>query len=358
MMTRKSSSLSTYERLSPNKSSPRKQPIKRLTPHCMAGNLTIERCLGLSRFITPDSKKGVSCTYAIGSDGRIGLGVLETDRPWTSSSSYNDHQAITFEIANSGGAPNWPMTDSAINSFIALAVDICKFYGFKKVHYEEKPANVVTQTQVEAWIKTWEKSDEMIITLHRWYTAKACPGEYFVGKLPGIVNEINNRLVTPHVVEPFSPYQIKLTTKSVNIYKGPGTNNPIVMTLKDDPNVYTIIQEANGSGAKKWGKLKSGIGWISLDLTSIYKPKSTATPTPTPTPTPKPVFSPYQIKITVSALRVRSGPGAPDYPIVRTLRNDPNIYTITKESNGPGANKWGYLKSGLGWIALDFTKKV
>lgn len=264
MATRRASSLITYERLSPNNTSPRRDAIKRLTPHCMAGNATIERCLGLSRFITKSSP-GVSCTYAIGSDGRIGLGALETNAPWTSSSSVNDNKAITFEIANIGGAPNWPMSEKAIESFIDLAVDICKFYGFKKVHYEEKPANIATKAQVEAWIKTWEQPDEMIITLHRWYSIKTCPGAYFVGKLPEIVKKINERLA-PQIPN-FAPYLIKITANTLRIRKGPGTNYPIVMTLRNDPNIYTIVEEAPGIGAKKWGKLKSGIGWISLDYT-------------------------------------------------------------------------------------------
>lgn len=35
----------------------------------------------------------------------------------------------------------------------------------------------------------------------------------------------------------------------------------------DMMNPYTIVDEANGTGATKWGKLKSGAGWISLDYT-------------------------------------------------------------------------------------------
>ena len=32
-----------------------------------------------------------------------------------------------------------------------------------------------------------------------------------------------------------------------------------------DRGVYTIVAESDGQGAAKWGKLKSGAGWISLD---------------------------------------------------------------------------------------------
>ena len=49
----------------------------------------------------------------------------------------------------------------------------------------------------------------------------------------------------------------------MNIRSGPGTNNAKKGVIK--PGVYTIVQEATGAGASKWGKLKSGAGWISLD---------------------------------------------------------------------------------------------
>ena len=37
---------------------------------------------------------------------------------------------------------------------------------------------------------------------------------------------------------------------------------------------------------------------------------------------------------------------------------DHGVYTIVAESTGTGATKWGKLKSGAGWISLDYTKKV
>ena len=67
---------------------------------------------------------------------------------------------------------------------------------------------------------------------------------------------------------------------------------------------------------------------------------------------------PYKkIKITAKSLNVRKGPGT-GYAVTKTLTNDPNIYTITEESVGTGATLWGKLKSGIGWISLDYTKKV
>lgn len=59
------------------------------------------------------------------------------------------------------------------------------------------------------------------------------------------------------------PYTVRITTTNLNIRSGPGTNNTSKGFIK--PGVYTIVEEADGKGATKWGKLKSGAGWVSLD---------------------------------------------------------------------------------------------
>lgn len=59
-------------------------------------------------------------------------------------------------------------------------------------------------------------------------------------------------------------YKVKVTTPVLNIRKGPGTAYVKVGQIKD-MGTYTIIQESSGAGASKWGRLKSGAGWISLD---------------------------------------------------------------------------------------------
>jgi len=64
----------------------------------------------------------------------------------------------------------------------------------------------------------------------------------------------------------FTPYLVRITTGALRIRRGAGTNTASV-GLITDRGVYTIVDEADGTGAKKWGKLKSGAGWISLDYT-------------------------------------------------------------------------------------------
>lgn len=62
----------------------------------------------------------------------------------------------------------------------------------------------------------------------------------------------------------FVSYRVRVKTTDLNIRSGPGTNNSSKGFIK--PGVYTIVAESAGKGATKWGKLKSGAGWISLDF--------------------------------------------------------------------------------------------
>ncbi len=62
------------------------------------------------------------------------------------------------------------------------------------------------------------------------------------------------------------PYLVKITADSLNICKGTGTDTAVVGAITDK-GVYTIVEERSGTGASKWGRLKSGAGWIALDHT-------------------------------------------------------------------------------------------
>ena len=59
-------------------------------------------------------------------------------------------------------------------------------------------------------------------------------------------------------------HRVRTTADVLNIRKGPGTNYGVAGQIKGK-GIYTIVAEAAGPGATKWGKLKSGAGWISLD---------------------------------------------------------------------------------------------
>lgn len=83
---------------------------------------------------------------------------------------------------------------------------------------------------------------------------------------------------------------------------------------------------------------------------------TTKTSTTVTTESAKSTFKSYKVKVTVNALNIRANAGT-NYAITGTIR-DKGVYTIVAEKTGKGATKWGKLKSGVGWISLDYVKKT
>lgn len=71
-----------------------------------------------------------------------------------------------------------------------------------------------------------------------------------------------------------TPYMVKVDVASIsdhvlNIREQPSINSPVTGKITETMSL-TIVDEASGTGASKWGKLKSGAGWISLDYTKRH----------------------------------------------------------------------------------------
>lgn len=163
------SKLVVYTRLSPHCNKPRRDKIRKITIHHAAGNATLE---GFGE--TFSGTREVSANYAVDSQGRIGMYVEECNRAWTSSNADNDNQAITIEVANDSGDPNWHVSDTALEATINLCVDICKRNGIEKLNF------------------TGDKSGNL--TMHKYFAATGCPGPYLESKFPYIVDAVNKRL--------------------------------------------------------------------------------------------------------------------------------------------------------------------
>lgn len=88
--------------------------------------------------------------------------------------------------------------------------------------------------------------------------------------------------------------------------------------------------------------------------TEPEKPEEKPSTPTTPVEPEEPTFQPYTVKVTIKNLRIRKGPGT-NYASAGFIA--PAIYTIVEEKDGLGASKWGRLKSGAGWISLDYVKK-
>lgn len=179
-MTYTNSKLATYTRLSPNHSGRRNHSIDRITPHCVVGQCSVET-LGN---IFADKNKEASCNYAIGNDGRVLLCVEEKNRSWCSSSNSNDQRAITIECASDMNEP-YAFKDVVYKKLIELCVDICKRNGKKKLLWLGSKEKTLNYTP---------KSDEMILTVHRWFANKSCPGDWLYARLGDLATKVTAQL--------------------------------------------------------------------------------------------------------------------------------------------------------------------
>ena len=159
-MSYTNSPLVVYTKLSPNHSGQRTHAIDRITPHCVVGQLTVE---SLGNIFAKSSYEA-SSNYGIGTDGKIALYVEERNRSWCSSSNANDQRAVTIECASDDKHP-YTMNDKVYSALIKLCVDICKRNGKTKLLWLADKNKALNYPP---------KSDEMILTVHRWFANKAC----------------------------------------------------------------------------------------------------------------------------------------------------------------------------------------
>ena len=174
------SPLVAYTKLSPNHSGLRTHGIDRISPHCVVGQCTAE---GLGDWFYATSTQA-SSNYGIDKDGRIGMYVEEKNRSWCTSSNANDQRAITIECA-SGTVEPYTMNEVVYDKLIDLCVDICKRNGKKKLlWFGEKDKSLNYEPQ----------ADEMLITVHRWFANKSCPGNWLYARLGDLAAKVTARL--------------------------------------------------------------------------------------------------------------------------------------------------------------------
>ena len=338
------SSLVNCKVMSPNHSGKRTHKIDRITPHCVVGQLSAESIGGCF----DSSSVQASCNYGIGKDGRICLIVDEANRSWCSSSKANDQRAVTIECASDMTDP-YAMTNEVYNSLINLCVDICKRNGANKlIWFGDKNTSLNYEP----------KDGEMVITVHRWFANKACPGDWLYNRLGDLASKVTSILGgsaeapsnpgssgssgNPGKNEiPAAPFTVKVIISDLNYRSEPSMRGKVNgVTGK---GVFTIVEVKNG-----WGKLKSGAGWIYLENPSyctIQGKVEDSTPSKS-----------FQVKVSISDLRIRKGPGTNYGSNGYTGKG---VFTITETSTGKGSTKgWGKLKSGAGWISLDYATRI
>ena len=449
-------------RLSPNHSGQRTHSIDRITPHCVVGQLSAESICGCFA----STSRQASCNYGIGSDGRVALCVEEKNRSWCTSSRENDQRAVTIECASDSAHP-YAFNTVVYNRLVELCADICKRNGKKKLLWLGDKSKALAYEP---------KPDEMVLTVHRWYANKSCPGDWMYARMGDLASKVTAALAENTASDAASNTGLQatelknLSNEEVIAKVGPlftadqkrsgvlasvslaqfilesgygkselaqNANNCFGMKKSlsgntwagstwDGKTVYTKEtqeQHADGSyetitaefrkyssveasiadhsayllgamnGAKKRYEriagmtdykavaqlIKDGGYATSLsyvqnlcsiierwNLTKFDAAKAADAPgTNAPSDTNAPVDNaastglPYRVRVSVSNLNIRRGPGTNYASRGYTGKG---IFTIVEEAEGKGATRWGLLKSYKtkrnGWISLDIAKRI
>jgi len=333
---------------SPNNSGTRTHTIDRITPHCVVGQLSAEN---IGNCFVKASRKA-SCNYGIGTDGRVCLVVDEANRSWCSSSSANDQRAVTIECASDKTAP-YAFNDAVYNKLVDLCVDICKRNGKTKLLWIEDKNTALSYNP---------KSNEMLLTVHRWFANKSCPGDWMYARMGQLAETVTTKLAggttntttqsaqaTTAAAFPQVPFTVEVLIDNLNYRSTPSDSG--VVKGRTGKGKFTIVQTSG-----QWGKLKSSVGWIYLGNSNYVKIGSSVASSNTASSTSSSSgASAYIVQVTANALNIRKGPST-KYTVRGCIKNK-GRFTIVDEENG-----WGLLKSYKtnrdGWINLKYTKKV
>ena len=238
------SSLVSYVHLSPHYRE-RTGKISKITIHHAA---TVKASLkGLGNGFS--GSRVASSNYGIDNDGNIALYVEECHRAITSSSTSNDNVAVTIEVANSAGAPNWPVSDKALAALVELCVDICRRNNIEELDYTGTSAGNLTR--------------------HNMFANTTCPGPYLQGKFSWIEAEVNKRLKnnTPAPVPQPTP------NKHTTVRKG--SAGAQVKELQEKLNYIGFSLATDGSyGAKTESAVKDFQGNNGLNPDGVCGPKT------------------------------------------------------------------------------------
>ena len=321
-MTYTNSSLVSYTKLSPNHSGQRTHSIDRITPHCVVGQCSVET---LGNIFLPTSRQA-SCNYGIGVDGRVGMYVEEKNRSWCSSSSANDQRAVTIECASDTAEP-YAFKDVVYQKLITLCADICKRNGKKKLLWLGDKDKTLSYEP---------KSDEMVLTVHRWFANKSCPGSWMYARMGDLAAKVTAQLGGGASEDTETEYPEKLTEGYYRVRKAWSDS-------KSQKGAYKIL-----SNAKKCADANPGYSVFDNNGVNIYTPNTSTQTAPD---------VPFTVKVSISDLNIRKGPGT-NYAKTGKFTGK-GVFTIVEMQTGKGSDTgWGRLKSGAGWISLDYTEKI
>ena len=218
----------------------------------------------IKQSLVSSSKYNIKCPYSM---KPVGIAIHNT---YNNASAQNEisymksnNNQVSFHIAVDDkeaiqGLPldrnSWSCGDGANGQGNRkhISIEICysKSGGTRFTNAEKLAVKVVAEL-----LKKYNWGIDKI-KAHRDFSNKNCPHRTNMTEFKKLVQaELNNQVVSNN------PYIVRVTADVLNVRSGAGTSYKIVTTVKKN-EAYTIVETING-----WGKLKSGVGWISLAYT-------------------------------------------------------------------------------------------
>ena len=154
--------------------------------------------------------------------------VEEKNRSWCSSSGENDNRAVTIECASDLTEP-FAFNSAVYAKLIELCTDICRRNGKKKLLWLGDKMKTLDYSPA---------ADEMLLTVHRWFASKSCPGSWLMARMSELAASVTARLAgeSPAPAQEPDPYDAKkyhehVYKVSINLLKR-GDYGPQVLHLQ------------------------------------------------------------------------------------------------------------------------------
>lgn len=214
--------------------------------HHNAGNLSIQQTYNVWQ------SRQASAHYQVDINGRIGQLVWDRDTAWALGNFDMNQRSINIEHANNtGAAGGWTVSEATLDNGAHLVAALCKLFKLGRPVWGQnvRPHSQISPTACPGALAGAQR-DAYMARAQYWY-------DQMTGSKPAPTPQPSPA--------PTVGYTVKVTTPVLNIRKGAGTNFATAGSVKKG-EIYTIVAESAGQGASKWGKLKSGAGWISLDF--------------------------------------------------------------------------------------------
>lgn len=198
-----------------------------------------------------NAERSVSSNYIVGLKGEVIRCIPDDEISWCT----NQANGYTVSIETCHPDSTGIFNDATYKSLVELTAMLCNKYNLNPLK------NGVIR--------------------HFDVTRKVCP-KCFVAKSKGgsddndctryhkFLNDVAKAMEQISTTAEFQPYLVKVNSQDgfVNIRKTPKfVDSDIVDTIKNGNTKYTIVEETTINGVK-FGKLKSGVGWIALSCTA------------------------------------------------------------------------------------------